>query len=155
MAGRSETGAADARWSMRSTNSLSGRFGFLEHAPELKSLVIDCLLDRSAREVMRRSVIRTDRAGGRPGTMALRELAAREVAREGPQILPRFRLENVNPHGLTLSAVDDGRQTCRRRRGPKSQTGYLLYARPAAATPKQTPAASARLNRIAHMSRSS
>src|SRR5262245_6057586 len=111
MAGRSETGAADARWSMRSTNSLSGRFGFLEHAPELKSLVIDCLLDRSAREVMRRSVIRTDRAGGRPGTMALQELAAREVAREGPQTSPRFRLKNVNSHDLTLSAVDDGRQT--------------------------------------------
>src|SRR5262249_7974621 len=81
---------------------LSGRFGFLDHAPELKSLGIDCLLDRSAREVVRRSVIGTDRAGGGPGTMALRELAAREVAREGPQTSPRFRLENVNSHDLTL-----------------------------------------------------
>src|SRR5215471_20850965 len=130
-------------------------FGFLDEAPELKSLDIDCLFDRIAGEVIGRSAVRPDRARGGPGTMALRELAAREVAREGPQILPRFRLENVNPHGLTLSALDDGRRTCRRRRGPKSQTGYLLYARPAAATPKQTAAASARLNRIAHMSRSS
>src|SRR5262245_44707320 len=117
---------------------LSGRFGFLEHAPELKSLGIDCVLDRSAREVVRRSVVRTDRAGGGPGTMALRELAAREVAREGPQTSPCFRLENVNSHDLTLSAVDDGRQTCRRRRGPRSQTGYLLFARPTAATPIAT-----------------
>src|SRR5262245_52423745 len=116
----------------------SGRFGFVDHAPELKSLGIDCLLDRSAREVVRRSVIRTDRAGGGPGTMALRELAAREVAREGPQTSPCFRLENVNSHDLTLSAVDDGRQTCRRRRGPRSQTGYLLFARPTAATPIAT-----------------
>src|SRR5262252_7568919 len=107
------------RSSMRSTKFASGPgFGFLDHAPELKSLGIDCFLDRSAREVVRRSVIGTDRAGGGPGTMALRQLAAREVARERPQILPRFRLENINAHDLTLSAVDDGRQTCRRRRGP-------------------------------------
>src|SRR5499427_623586 len=144
------------RSSMRSTKFASGPgFAFLDHAPELKSLGIDCFLDRSAREVVRRRVIGTDRAGGGPGTMALRQLAAREVARERPQTSPRFRLENINSHDLHLSAVDDGRQTCRRRRGPGSQTGYLLDARPAAATPKQTAAASARLNRVAHMSRSS
>src|SRR6516225_5856465 len=56
-----------------------------------------------------------DRARGGPETMVLRESAAREVAREGPQILPRFRLENVDPHGLTLSAIERWRQTCRRR----------------------------------------
>jgi hypothetical protein len=44
--------------------------------------------------------------------MVLWKSAAREVAREGLQAFPRFRLENVNPHGLTLSPVDDGRQTC-------------------------------------------
>src|SRR5215468_4875626 len=93
------------RPSISSTQFDSGlRFGLLE-APELKSLGIDCLLDRSAGEVVRRSVIRTDRAGGGPGTMVLREFAAHEVACEGPQISPRFRLENINSHGLTLSAV--------------------------------------------------
>src|SRR5262249_61874019 len=135
IARRSKTRAAEARWSMRSTKFASGPgFGFLDHAPELKSLGIDCFLDRSAREVVRRSVIGTDRAGGGPGTMALRQLAAREVARERPQTSPRFRLENINSHDLHLSAVDDGRQTSRRRRGPRRQTGYLLYARPWAAT---------------------
>src|SRR5215470_2963103 len=62
-----------------------------------------CFLDRSAREVVGRSVVRPDRASGGPGTMVQRQPAAREVGRERPQILPRFRLENVNPHGLTLS----------------------------------------------------
>jgi len=124
---------------MRSTKFASRPgFGLLDHAPELKSFRVDCFLDRRAGEVMGRSVVRADRAGGGPGTMALRELAAREVARERPQILPRFRLENVNPHGLILSAVDDGRQTCRRRRGPRRQTGCLLFARPTAATPIAT-----------------
>src|SRR5262245_35687318 len=103
------------------TEFASGRrFGFLQ-APELKSLRIDCLFDRAPREVVGRSVVRADRAGGGPGTMVLRELAAHEVACEGPQISPRFRLENINSHGLTLSAVDDGRQTCRRRPGPRSR----------------------------------
>src|SRR5262249_55540595 len=55
MARWSETGAAEARWSISSTKLASGRgFGFLDHAPELKSLGIDCFLDRSAREVVRR-----------------------------------------------------------------------------------------------------
>src|SRR5215469_10151421 len=135
IARRSKTRAAEALRSMSSTKFASGPgFGFLDHAPELKSLGIDCFLDRSAREVVRRSVIGTDRAGGGPGTMALRQLAAREVARERPQTSPRFRLENINSHDLHLSAVDDGRQTCRRRRGPRRQTGYSLYARPWAAT---------------------
>jgi len=68
-------------------------FGLLDHAPELESLGIDCLLDRRAREVVGRSVVQPDRASGGPGTMVLRQLAAREVGRERPQILPRFRLE--------------------------------------------------------------
>src|SRR6266568_9367340 len=104
-----------------STEFASGPgFGLLDHAPELKSLRIDRFLDRSAREVVRRSVVRPDRAGGGPGTMVLRQLAARQVAGEGPQILPRFRLENVNPHGLTLSGVDDGG---RMRRGAPLEVG--------------------------------
>src|SRR5262249_41078062 len=45
--------------------------GFLDHAPELKSLGIDCFLDRRAREVVGRSFVRPDRAGGGPGTMVL------------------------------------------------------------------------------------
>src|SRR5262245_62917874 len=96
-----------------STEFASGpRFGFLGEAPELKSLRIDCFFDCTPREVMGRSVVRPDCAGGGPGTMVLWKSAAREVAREGLQAFPRFRLENVNPHGLTLSAVDDGRRTC-------------------------------------------
>src|SRR6516162_6278851 len=114
-----------------STKFASGPgFGFLDHAPELKSLGIDCFLDRSAREVVRRSVIGTDRAGGGPGTMILRQLAAREVGRERPQILPRFRLENVNPHGLILSGVDDGR---RMRHGASLEVGAHQIVRPFAA----------------------
>src|SRR5262249_7879586 len=117
-------------FAVKLTEFASGRrFGFLQ-APELKSFGIDCLFDRAPREVVRRSVIRADRAGGGPGTMVLRELAAHEVAREGPQISPRFRLENVNSHGLTLSAVDDGRQTC----GPALEVGaHQIVRAPAAA----------------------
>src|SRR6516165_3894536 len=119
------------RSSMSSTKFASSPgFGFLDHAPELKSLGIDCFLDRSAREVVRRSVIGTDRAGGGPGTMILRQLAAREVGRERPQILPRFRLENVNPHGLILSGVDDGR---RMRHGASLEVGTHQIVRPFAA----------------------
>src|SRR5262249_9587131 len=51
------------------------------------------------------SVIRPDRAGGGPGTMRLRQLAAREVAGESLQAFPRFRLENIDSHDLILSAV--------------------------------------------------
>src|SRR5215831_3453777 len=105
-----------------STEFASGpRFGFLGEAPELKSLRIDCFFDCTPREVMGRSVVRTDRAGGGPGTMMLWKSAAREVAREGLQAFPRFRLENVNPHGLTLSAYD-GMQTCRQRRTARSRS---------------------------------
>src|SRR5215831_19909748 len=93
-------------------------FGFLDEAPELKSLGIDCLFDRIAGEVIGRSAVRPDRARGGPGTMVLRESAAREVAREGPQILPRFRLENVDPHGLTLSTIGGKRVGG----GPKSRS---------------------------------
>ena len=92
-----------------STEFASGpRFGFLGEAPELKSLRIDCFFDCTPREIMGRSVVRPDCAGGGPGTMVLWKSAAREVAREGLQAFPRFRLENVNPHGMTLSVVDDG-----------------------------------------------
>ncbi len=45
--------------------------------------------------------------------MLLRELAAPEVACEGSQISPRFRLENINPHGLTLSAIDEDKRVAR------------------------------------------
>src|SRR5262245_64839950 len=37
--------------------------------------------------------------------MRLRQLAAREVAGEGLQTFPRFRLENIDPHDLILSAA--------------------------------------------------
>src|SRR5262245_15810586 len=40
-------------------------------------------------------------------------------------------------------------------RHPLSRAKYLLHARAAAATPKQTAAANVRLNRVVHMSRSS
>src|SRR5215469_1337001 len=96
------------RPSISSTEFASGlRFRFLQ-APELKSLRIDCFFDRAPREVVGRRVIRADRAGGRPGTMALRELAAHEVACEGPQTSPRFRLENINSHGLTFPRLTMG-----------------------------------------------
>src|SRR5262245_10207051 len=104
--------------------------GFLDRAPELKSLGIDCFLDRRAREVVGRSFVRPDRAGGGPGTMVLRQLAAREVGRERPQILPRFRLENVNPHGLIPSGVDDGRRV---RRGAPLEVGAHQIVRAFAA----------------------
>src|SRR5262249_59853191 len=80
-------------------------FGFLDQAPELKSVRIDRFFDRVAREFIGWSVIRPDRAGGGPGTMRLRQPAAREVAGEGLQPFPRFRLENIDSHDLILSAI--------------------------------------------------
>jgi hypothetical protein len=40
--------------------------------------------------------------------MVLWKSAAREVAREGLQAFPRFRLENVNSHGLTFPRLTMG-----------------------------------------------
>jgi hypothetical protein len=84
------------------------RFGLLGQAPELKSFGADCLLDRVARELMRRSLLRPDGAGGGPRTQLLWKPAAREIAREGLQTFPRLRFENIKPHDSTLSAVNDG-----------------------------------------------
>ena len=70
-------------------------------APELKSLGIDSLFDRLATKIVGRGIARRDRAGGGSGTMVLWEFAAREVGREGTQIFPRFRLENIDPHSST------------------------------------------------------
>ena|SRR5215471_12217994 len=80
-------------------------FRVLAETPQLKPLRIDCFFGRIAREVMGRSVVWADRAGDGPGTTVLWKSAAHEVAREGPQILPRFRLENVNPHRLTFHTM--------------------------------------------------
>src|SRR5262249_49513485 len=51
------------------------------------------------------SVIRPDRAGGGPGTMRLRQLAAREVAGASLQPFPRFRFETIDSTNWTFSAV--------------------------------------------------
>jgi hypothetical protein len=90
-------------------------FGFLRQAPELKSLRIDSFFDCSPREIMRRGLLRPYRAGGGPGTKLLWKPAAREIAREGQQTFPGFRLENVNPHGSTFCG-DGGMQTVPPRR---------------------------------------
>jgi len=84
------------------------RFGLLGQAPELKSFGVDCLLDRVARELMRRGLLRPDGASGGPRTQLLWKPAAREIAREGLQTFPRLRFENIKPHDSTLSAVNDG-----------------------------------------------
>src|SRR5262249_16134412 len=60
-------------------------FAFLKKAPKLESLGIDCFFDRFAGEVIGRSVVGPDGAGGGPGTMVLWKPAAREVARESLQ----------------------------------------------------------------------
>ena len=51
--------------------------------------------------------------------MILRQPAAREVGGERPQFLPRFRLENVNPHGLVLPVLTIG---CRRVAGAPTRS---------------------------------
>src|SRR5262249_25987516 len=109
------------RPSISLTEFASGlRFRFLGDAPELKSLRIDCFFDCTPREVMGRSVVRPDCAGGGPGTMVLWKSAACEVAREGLQAFPRFRLENVNPHGLTFPRLTMGER--RVAGGPDSKS---------------------------------
>src|SRR5260370_25905578 len=80
-----------------------------------KSLRIDSFFDCSPRELMRRGLLRAYRAGGGPGTKLLWKPAAREIAREGQQAFPGFRLENVNPHGSTFCG-DGGMQTVPPRR---------------------------------------
>src|SRR6516164_7142794 len=60
-------------------------FGFLDEAPELKSLDIDCLFDRIAGEVIGRSAVRPDRARGGPGTMVLRAFAGDLTGSRLPQ----------------------------------------------------------------------
>src|SRR5262249_46076120 len=82
----------------RVLSALRLRFGFLGQAPELKSFGFDGLFDRIARRIMRRSFLWPDRPGGSPRTQLLGKPAAREIAGEGLQTFPRFRLENINSH---------------------------------------------------------
>src|SRR6266511_4016928 len=136
-------------------------FGLLGHAPELKSLRIDGFFDGSAGEFVGRSFLGADGAGGGPRAMLRWKFAAGEIAGEGLQTFPRFRLENVNPHdsilvtvraatGLAWGEPDDAG---RRAHSPEC-AGCLLYARTTAATPKQTAAVNARPNRTVHTARS-
>src|SRR6266511_2925087 len=80
-------------------------FGLLGHAPELKSLRIDGFFDGSAGEFVGRSFLGADGAGGGPRAMLRWKFAAGEIAGEGLQTFPRFRLENVNPHDSILVTV--------------------------------------------------
>src|SRR5262249_13261001 len=82
--------------------------GFLGNAPELKSLALDRGFDRVAREIVGRGIARRDRADRGPGTMVLRQPAAHKITREGAQIPPGFRLEDIDPHGFILSAARNG-----------------------------------------------
>ena len=72
----------------------------------MKSFGVDCLLDGVAREIMRRSLLRPDSAGGGPRTQLPWKPAAREIAREGQQTFPCLRLENIKSHDSTLSTVN-------------------------------------------------
>jgi hypothetical protein len=95
-------------------NALS--FRLLGETPELKTLAIDCFLDRIAREVMGRNPVRADHAGNSPGTVVRREFAPHWVAGKGAQRLPCLGLEDIEAHGLAflrstsgLRAADDAR----------------------------------------------
>src|SRR5215211_5545734 len=71
-------------------------------APELKALVQDRLLDRRARELVGRILIRPDDADRMPGRELARKLAAGDIAREGAQAFLRLGLEYVDAHGSPL-----------------------------------------------------
>src|SRR5262245_4266431 len=70
-------------------------FGLLAETPQLKTFGIDRFLDGLAREVMGRSAFGAHRARDPPRTVLLRQLAARQIAREGVQFLSRVRLEDI------------------------------------------------------------
>src|SRR5262249_25318915 len=83
-------------------------FRLLAETPQLKSLGIDCFLDRIAREIVRRLSLWCDNPSNGPGTMLRREFAAARIAGEGVQFLSRLGLENVDAHGLSLSDLRSG-----------------------------------------------
>src|SRR5262249_26491240 len=73
---------------------------FCAQTPKLKALAIDGPLDRNAGKLVRRISIGPDHPYGSPGSMLLWELAPTRIAAECAKLPPRFRLEDVNAHGL-------------------------------------------------------
>src|SRR5260370_39411791 len=67
------------------------------HAPELKARFVDCFLDRGAGKAVRRSLVVADHAGGMPGAVLPRQLAAGGIAGGGPPSAGRLRFEYEDP----------------------------------------------------------
>src|SRR3954462_10528672 len=80
----------DVSWRAQASGTSSC---LLLHAPELKPVSIDCLLDGVARELMGRRFVRRHDAGSRPGAVTFRKLASAQIACECTQLTPRLRFE--------------------------------------------------------------
>ena len=78
------------------------RFRF--HAPELKTLIFDRLLDLPARELVGRIPVGRDRADCVPRPKLARQLASIQIAGERAKILVRPRFENKNSHGASANS---------------------------------------------------
>jgi len=113
---------------------------------------------------MGRSIARRDRTDRGPGTMVLRQPAAHEIAREGTQIPPGFRFENIDTHVLpflrleTAQRLEIGFVSRARQRDEliecgiaihhfPSRAAHLLYGRTAADARPNACALSLKLSR--------
>src|SRR5215469_15415105 len=81
----------------------SAGFRRLLHAPKLEALAVDRLLDGAPRQVVGWRAVWPDHAGGLPGTVLRRQLAAGRIAREGAQLAVALGLEHENVHRSVLS----------------------------------------------------
>src|SRR5215471_16683539 len=70
-------------------------------APKLKSADLDCLLDLDPRQIVRRRPLGGNDPDHAPWAEPLRQLAARDIVGESPQLAVGFRLEDEELHGVT------------------------------------------------------
>src|SRR3981081_726882 len=99
-------------------------------APELKTRFVNGFFDRRTGKTVRRILVVADHAGGVPGGVLARQLAAGGIAREGLQSAAGLRLENENPQNLSPLAPRP-----RRAPGGRSElTKLVTYGRTPADT---------------------
>ena len=96
------------------TKTSSGLCSLLfAQAPKLKALCVYCFLDRVAREVEGRRIVRRYCPGNSPRTVLAWKLVHVRVAGEGAQPVRSLRFENVDAHGyLTVRKCSEFKGQC-------------------------------------------
>src|SRR5882672_6818131 len=117
------------RWQGTSDETLRWSVSLLvAQSPKLKAFRIDCFLDRVARQVVGRSIVRRYGPGSSPGAVLVRKFVHIGVACKGAQPVRGLRFENVNAHGapwlkLPNAARFKGQQYPNRSPAPRQIDG--------------------------------